>query len=562
MSIILNPDNQEFKNIVEDQDFSFFIDKTDFIIELNKTLNGKNRMLALTRPRRFGKTVIVQMLCAYYSKGCDSRELFDKLKVSQNSEFHKSYKDNLNNHNVIYWDMNSIQKSYRAYVKNQSKHVPLVDDIVSFMQFITILELKQVSEFAKVFEDNFLLDDVNLPDAIIAISKVCNTKFIVILDEWDLIYRDYRNDEKLQQSFIQFLSDMFKASNTAQCFSLVYFTGILPIKKYNSQSALNNFKEYNMLRPIPFEHFFGFTDEDIKRIVSFPNCKLSYEEIKDWYDGYKLNEIDIYNPNSVAIAYENGHCDNYWSETTSGKDALDLINMNFDGLKDEFISLINGSSVLFNTRTFQNDMVNITNKDDVYSLLTCLGYLAAIPLNLTKNVYKAFIPNNEIKSYFENVIKNESWLKKHAFVKRSYDLLHSIINKDSNNVATIMEQIHNDPLISFKDYNNELSLSYCLTTGLNWAVMDLYDVHKEEQHGKGIVDAVYVPYIPKKDLPIIIFEFKYGKSAEEAIAQIKEKQYFAPYIEPNNGFISKVLLVGLNYDPKTKKHDCIIEDFS
>ena len=182
------------------------------------------------------------------------------------------------------------------------------------------------------------------------------------MDEWDLIYREYRNDEVLQKKFIKLLKNLFKSDSGQACFALAYLTGILPIKKYNSQSALNVFKEYNMLSPEPYEKYFGFTEEEVAEIVKLPQCKLTHQELKEWYEGYKLNGIDIYNPNSVVSAISDCKCKSYWSGTSSNEEVVRLINMDFQGIKEDIINLIEGDEVTFNCANFQNVLKSIRSK--------------------------------------------------------------------------------------------------------------------------------------------------------------------------------------------------------
>ncbi len=211
------------------------------------------------------------------------------------------------------------------------------------------------------------------------------------MDEWDLVYREYRNDEVLQKKFIKLLKNLFKADGGQECFALAYLTGILPIRKYNSQSALNGFDEYNMLTPEPYEKYFGFTEEEVAEIVKGPLCTLSHRELKEWYEGYQLNGIDIYNPNSVVSAVNDGKCRSYWSKTSSNEEVVRLINMDFDSIKKDIMDLIEGARVQFDCGNFQNDMVNIEGKDDVFSLLVCLGYLGCSDIPGDEDLKQAYM---------------------------------------------------------------------------------------------------------------------------------------------------------------------------
>ena len=353
MGDFLNPCNgNSFTILAKRKDRYLFVDKTDFIEITNKRLDEDDRFIAVTRPRRFGKTVTADMLLAYYSKAYAEQRIFDNLKISGKD----SYTEYLNKYDVIYIDMNSIKDKYTSYKSDSSVYVEGIDDLVDFMQYMIMLELKKNSDYAEQISKDPLIGKKSLSSALQAICTYTGEKFILIMDEWDLIYRDYRDDNALQEKFIELLRGLFKSKSGQACFALVYLTGILPIKKYNSQSALNVFKEYNMLRPVPYEKYFGFTEEEIDEIVKSPSCRITRQELKDWYEGYRLNGINIYNPNSVVSAVTDGVCQSYWSGTSSNEEVVRLINMNFDGIKDDIISLIEGSSIQFSCTAFQNDM--------------------------------------------------------------------------------------------------------------------------------------------------------------------------------------------------------------
>ena len=551
MGDFLNPCNgNSFTILAKRKDRYLFVDKTDFIEITNKRLDEDDRFIAVTRPRRFGKTVTADMLLAYYSKAYAEQRIFDNLKISGKD----SYTEYLNKYDVIYIDMNSIKDKYTSYKSDSSVYVEGIDDLVDFMQYMIMLELKKNSDYAEQISKDPLIGKKSLSSALQAICTYTGEKFILIMDEWDLIYRDYRDDNALQEKFIELLRGLFKSKSGQACFALVYLTGILPIKKYNSQSALNVFKEYNMLRPVPYEKYFGFTEEEIDEIVKSPSCRITRQELKDWYEGYRLNGIDIYNPNSVVSAVTDGVCQSYWSGTSSNEEVVRLINMNFDGIKDDIISLIEGSSIQFSCTTFQNDMVSIKNKDDIFSLLVCLGYLGC--MDDGDNYRLAYVPNREIKNALADLVKVQPWFNSMPVIERSESLFKAITALDGNRTAEIITQIHNSPNISLLTYNREESMVFCLISGLMWSTEKEYECFRELQSGKGSADLVYVPKRNAR-LPVLLIEFKYGRSAEEALHQIKEKEYFSRY--RNGDYQNDILLIGINYNPKTKDHQCIIE---
>ncbi len=545
MGGILNPDNADFCKLVNKSQEHLFIDKTDFLSEMIKKTNAEDCYYCFTRPRRFGKTMTAKMLAAYYSKGCDSKELFANLKIAKDP----SFPVHLNKYNVVYIDMNNIKAEFEDFETTDS-----VKDIVDFIKFASMLELKENDDFAKIINNNPLISSKSLSKALLEINLKLGEKFIFIIDEWDLIYRDYKNDTELQEKYINLLRGLFKAGNR---FSLAYLTGILPIKKYISQSALNNFLEYNMLSSVPYERFFGFTEEEVCLLANEHN--MDFAELKRWYDGYELNGTSILNPNSVIKAITNKCIQSYWTETSAIDSFKLLINMNFQGLKDEIYDMVvNESQIKFNSFTFKNDMISIAHKDDVYSLLVCLGYLASRRTESENDKeHYAYVPNQEIRFSLMNLISKEEWFPQIQKIKMSRELYEATCSLNNGKVAEIIEKIHTSPVIAANAYNNELSLSYCITYAYSLALEHTYDIAKEMPTGKGFADIIFEPKTDP-NLPVIIIELKYGKDAAEALAQIKQRRYADRYKDN----YARILLVGINYDKTTKNHDCLIEEIN
>jgi len=547
MGSILNPTMENsFETLVNFKDKDIFVDKTDFIEKMSAKINADKRFFAVTRPRRFGKTVTAHMLLAYYSKGYIGKKIFDGLHIADKD----NYAEHLNKYDVIYIDMNTIDGLFDGY-SGQKQKVEGVNDLVDYFEYSVIKDLKSSNEFSKCLEKH-QIGNMGLLETLLAITQDLNTRFIFIMDEWDLVYREYRDDEVLQKKFIKLLKNLFKSDGGKACFALAYLTGILPIKKYNSQSALNGFDEYNMLYPGDYAPYFGFTEDEVANIVKSPNCKVSHHDLKSWYEGYKIKGVDIYNPNSVCKAVTRNECISYWSGTSSNEEFVRLINMDFDGIKEDIINLIEGDEVTFSCANFQNDMVTIKDKNDVFSLLVCLGYLGCAE---TKNQYRkvAYVPNAEIKAVLMDIVREQNWYERMETIRRSENLLKAIKELDGTTVATIIQDIHNSPAVALLDYNDEESLTYCVMTGLLWSTLDDYSYHREDQAGKGRVDLVYEPITRRQ--PLILIEFKYDDSAEEAIKQIKEKEYFKRYA----GQYRNIILVGINFSTKTKDHQCLIE---
>lgn len=366
MGMFVNPDNSAFQVALNSE---IYVDKTGMLEYTNKVINTLQGYICNSRPRRFGKSVTANMLAAYYSKGCDSREMFSTLKISESIGFEK----NINKYDVIHIDIQwCIEQAGGS------------ENVVSYITEKTICELRE-------YYPNELSEKIeSLPEALSVINSMNGTKFIIIIDEWDIIIRDEANNKKVQEEYINFLRAMFKGVEPTKYIGLAYLTGILPIKKLKTQSALNNFKQYTMLNPGPLAEYIGFTEEEVKKLCD--RYERDFHKVKKWYDGYQLGKYHIYNPNAVVSLMMEGEFRSYWSETDSYRIIVPLINMDFDGLKSAIIEMLAGGSVETDVTSFQNDTVNFEDKDDILTYLIHLGYLA-----YDQKREMAFVPNEEIR---------------------------------------------------------------------------------------------------------------------------------------------------------------------
>ena len=516
----INPGNYDFARMVEGE----YVDKTMLISEFSAKLNTANGLVCISRPRRFGKSTAARMLCAYYDCSCDSRALFNGLAISKESGF----ENNLNKHNVIYLDMTSIL----LQCKNAKEVVPFLMKSIN-------RELKDL--FGMDFDEN-----VHLSEGLSQTNYKTGASFICIIDEWDAICREFANDSSAFDDYVNLLRSLFKGDITGRVFEGVYMTGILPIKKYGAQSALNNFSEYTMVMPGRMAPFFGFTQDEVESLCD--KYGISFSEMKRWYNGYNLPGIGpVYNPNSVMKAIEFRTFGDFWAMTSTYEGVRDLISMNYDGLKDATIAMLGGGQVYVNPTKFQNDFSSIHNRDDVLTLLIHLGYLGYNPADRT-----AYIPNYEISEELQNAVEDSGWEKVSTALRNSEALLNATLSGDEKAVACALETLHQEST-SILQYNNENSLS-CAITLAYYSSRRYYNVVREYPSGKGYADLVFLP-APGTSKPIMVVELKYDKTAEGAIAQIKKKNY------PQSlaGLAGELVLVGINYNPKSKEHTCRIE---
>ena len=525
MALYLNVGNESFQ---ESLNSFIYVDKSPLIEILNKSIKTKNKYFCLSRPRRFGKSVTAQMICSYYAKGQDCSPLFDNLKIASFDD----YKKHLNQYDVI--SINISDEFSRA-----SHNVKSMTDILTKS---IVRELKEEYPNCVISSPEFL--DLTLQE-VYNYSKV---PFVFVIDEWDCIMREKKEDPDSLKQYLEWLKAIFKDKPYV---GLAYMTGILPVKKYGSHSALNMFTEYSMTEPLNLGQYIGFTENEVKDI-----CKqhdVAFNQMQQWYDGYSFKDVPhIYNPNSVVNAATYKKFISYWTKTETFESLQEYIDMNMEGLRDDIVKLIAGEDVIVDVSTFSNDMVTFHSKDDVLTLLIHLGYLAIKgSTNLGVIVH---IPNEEIKLEFKTCVKNNNrYAGVYDLIKNTDVLLNEIWSLNSEAVAKIFDEAHQDHT-SILTYNNENSLANVIAISLFLSTTNTYNVVRELPTGKGYADLVYLPK-PGVNKPALLIELKFDKSAQTAITQIKEKNYLRFFKD----YKGEVLLVGINYSKGTKTHQCIIE---
>ena len=521
MGIYINKGNNAFRNIVRQE----YVDKTSLIPIVNAKIDTEGRYCCVTRCRRFGKSMAAKMLCAYYDKSCSSRELFRGLKAEQDPSF-ETY---LNKYYVISIDMTDFTTKYRGerdIVKRMQNHV--ADDIL------------------EVFPEIIVKEDDDLMDILYRVYQSTGERFVMIIDEWDAILREMGTDEDITTAYVDLLRRLFKGSGSDDVFAAAYLTGILPIKRYNTESALNNFREFSMIYPGNMATSLGFTLEEVGALCEKHGMDIS--EMKRWYDGYRIGEAShIFNPYSVMRATEERRYRSYWTTTGAYDSVITYIQMNFDGLKDDIIRMLSGERVYVDTTEFLNHMHIIKSKNDVLTVLIHLGYLA-----YDEDAQECYIPNKEVADEMKNAIKATSWEPLVKTIQNSKTLLEATIAGNEEAVSKAIDVAH-DEHTSILSYNDENSLACVLTVAYIWARNE-YIIHREYATGKSYADLVM---IPRRNVakPALVIELKFNHTADTAIDQIKRKEYPAKIAE----YTGDLLLVGINYDKETKQHSCKIE---
>ena len=523
MGRFLNKGNDGFRAVRNGE----FVDKSRLIEIVNATLNTERQFTCVSRARRFGKSIGAKMLYSYYDLWCGDRGLFEGLQIYASPNFTTHFQ----RYPVIYLDMTDFVTRYDS------------GNVLQHIQSDVIAELKEM------FLDVKYRDDSDLAGVLHDIKSQLpyQEKFIMIIDEWDAILREYKDGGHVAEQYINLLRGLFKSTNAMSTFAGVYMTGILPIKKYDTQSALNNFHEYSVVQPGPMADCFGFTSEEVRALCA--RHAMDYNMLAEWYDGYQIGaDRKMFNPTSVMTALYNQYCDSYWANTGAYDTVATYIRMNFDGLRDDVVRLLADESCSVDTASFQNDLNVVRSKDDVLTSLIHLGYLS-----YDRDSRTCRIPNREVATEFKNAIVSEAgWGIIANAINQSERLLNETLGGNEGAVGAAIDAIHADNT-SILQYNDENSLA-CVLTIAYYTARRNYLMIRELPAGKGFADIVLLPR-QACNQPAAVLELKYDHSAETAITQIHNNCYG----DALKDFVGEVVLVGINYDKKAKRHECKIE---
>ena len=526
MGSYLNPGNFSFRGSLRSK---IYIDKSNLIAKTNEALCTEQRYICVSRPRRFGKSMAANMLAAYYDRSEDTEKLFQNLTISKD----RSYKENLNQYDVIKINMQEFLSMSET-----------------MEEMLKMLKNYLISDFKETYPKVRFRDENNLIQVMKDVFSYTRCPFVILIDEWDCLFREYKQNKEAQKKYLDFLRAWLKDKDYV---ALAYMTGILPIKKYGSHSALNMFTEYSMTDPGDLAEYFGFTEQEVSELCT--EYEMSFEEAKTWYDGYRLvvhqkwkdEYYSMYSPKSVVEAMLRHKFGTYWNQTETYEALKIYIQMNMDGLKDSVIRMLASESVPINIGTFSNDMTTFATKDDVLTLLVHLGYLTYNSIDKTVS-----IPNKEVSQEYINAISTMNWSGVANAIESSRKLLESLWAMNADAVADGIEKTHEE--ISILQYNDENSLSCTINLAFYFA-REYYTMIRELPAGKGFADICMLPRKHHLDKPAIIIELKWNKNASGALEQIKEKHYGNALKD----YEGNLLLVGINYNKTTKKHECMIE---
>lgn len=511
---------------------TYFVDKTKMLEILNSKVGTADCYLCMTRPRRFGKTVMANLISSYYAKGLDSSRLFDSLQISKS----QNYRQYMNQYHVISLYMSDSLQDCSDYSSYINYHVSLI-----------------INDLKREFSEVDFPSDAPLWQILSIIKEQEDVGFIFVIDEWDSFFYSNFFTESDGERYLTFWKNLLKDKAYVE---LAYMTGVLPIKKYSSGSELNMFDEYYFPTDSIYDKMFGFTEQEVKELCRRNHNiggKIQYGQLAEWYDGYyTYNGEKLYNPRSVNKALSGNQIKDYWTETGPGNEILNLVERNIDEVKEDIIKLVSGEKVYLPLDQFTTSIYRMEEREEILSAMVIYGFLAYYDSYLS-------IPNKELMKKFQGVLRDRSMGYIAALVRESNNMLNATLSYDTEKMEQILEFVH-DTEIPILQYNDENSLA-CVVNLIYLSARDRYRIEREEKTGKGYVDFIFYP--EQKGDSAVILELKYNDTPENAIKQIREKKYETKLMELQDGrtvLKQNVLLVGMTYDKKTKQHYCKVED--
>lgn len=515
----------------------YFVDKTEMLKELFPLVRAGNNHICITRPRRFGKTVTANMIASFFSKSCDADSVFRKLCIAQAAD----YKNYLNQYMVIHISFNDIS-----------------GQCFSYSQYIKRIEERLIRDLKKEYGDMVRDEEDSAVDALLDIYAEDDTaRFIFVLDEWDYIFHQDFVTEEDKKGYLAFLRSLLKDRPYVL---LAYMTGILPISKYSSGSELNMFVEYTMATEERFSEYFGFTENEVDRLykryqsLKMEPERITREGIKYWYDGYHTCSGErLYNPRSVVVSLTNNNFGNYWTSSGPYDEIYYYIEKNVAEVREDLALMVSGEAIPMKIREYAATSMNLKTKEEIFSAMVVYGFLSC-------ENGKISVPNKELMDKFADMLQKEPSLGYiYNLARESNRMLQATLAGDTETMAEILEYAH-DTEVPLLSYNNETELT-AIVNLVYLAARDTYRIEREDKAGKGFVDFIFYP---ETDLAAdcIILELKIGFTPQEAIRQIKERNYalrFKEKLGKEKRYIGRILAVGISYNKDSKKHRCAIE---
>ena len=514
----------------------YFVDKTVLLKELFPLVEEGSHYLCITRPRRFGKTVMANMVASFFSKGHRANDVFQNLQIYQD----KDYEKYLNKYTVIHIMFNDLPRNCNSY-----------------KQYIERIEETLIKDLKKEYPDMPIDDQNAVWDTLLEIyAEKQDINIVFVFDEWDFIFHQKFVTEDDKLSYLQFLRNLLK---DRPYIALVYMTGILPIAKYSSGSELNMFAEFTMTTEQRFSEYFGFTDEEVDGLYLryIENCAstkmVTRDDLREWYDGYHTRKGErLYNPRSIVLSLSNNNTGNYWTSSGPYDEIFYYIENNIADVREDLALMVSGIPVPAKIQEYAATSMNLQTRDEIFSAMVVYGFL-------TYENGKVMIPNKELMDKFADMLKKEASLGYvHRLAKESDRMLRATLAGDTETMAEILELAY-DTEIPLLSYNDETELTAVVNL-VYLSARDNYRVEREDKSGVGYVDFIFYPV--NRDADGIILELKVDHSPDEAIRQIKDKKYilrFTGKLGEERKCAGRILAVGISYNKKQKKHACKVE---
>ncbi|WP_310601641.1 AAA family ATPase [Anaerosporobacter sp.] len=515
----------------------YFVDKSLLMKDLFPVLGGINKYICITRPRRFGKSVMANMIGAFFGKTQDAYDVFDKLVIAKM----KGYEEHLNQHNVIYIDFSRVPENcntYQNYINRISRGIK--EDILQTYSELNIDK------------------NMSIWDILLVVFQKTTHRFVFVMDEWDAVFHMSYISSEEQKEYLLFLKNLLKDQVYVE---LAYMTGVLPIAKYSSGSELNMFLEYDMATKKKFSEYFGFLDREVDTLYEVykketESPEISRGDLRVWYDGYYTAMGErMYNPRSVVCALSDNELADYWTSSGPYDEIFYYVRNNIEEVREDLVLMIAGEGIETEIQNYAAASMNLNTKEEIYSAMLVYGLL-------TYEERKVFIPNREIMDQFKKLLMSkESFGYVYRLAKESEKMLKATLSSDTKTMTEILKFAHDteSPIFS---YNSEIELSAVVNL-VYLAARDRYRVEREDKAGEGYVDFIFYP--ERKGADALILELKIDCSPDEAIQQIKDKNYdfrFRGKLGERKKYTGRVFAVGISYNRKTKEHFCKVEELS
>lgn len=513
---------------------TYFVDKSEILEELIPALQQEQRFFCITRPRRFGKTVMANMIAAFF-ENTGEPSLFEHLYIAE----YAGYKEQAGKHDVIYIDFSEMPRECQNY-----------------QEYIDRVQNGLVRDIQEAYPELVIENNAAVWDILSLVFNQTGHKFIFVIDEWDAVFHSSFITEKDKKDYLLFLKLLLKGQSYVE---LAYMTGVLPIAKYSDGSELNMFLEYNMATRVRFSEYFGFSDEEVdmlyqRYLEKTKKPQITRESLREWYDGYHTAAGErLYNPRSVVCALTDNQLSNYWVSSGKYDSIFTYIQYNVDQIQNDLTLMFAGERIPSGIQEYAATAQELKTKEEIYSAMVVYGLL-------TYDNGMVFIPNKELMGSYASMMKKEQSL---GYIYRlanvSSQMLQATLAGDTETMSKIIQYAHNTevPILS---YNNETELSAIINL-VYLSARDQYRVEREDKAGKGYVDFIFYPV--RYDQDCIILELKMNYTPEEAIAQIKEKEYalrFKGKTAAQDKYTGRILAVGISYNKETKEHSCKVEE--